>query len=158
MSSRDDPTDEELLHLVRNFRVCWEVWPEHMVVAGQKRQVGFTLELNGTHAPDMEHPEPSCHHCRRVFLALGSIARHILPKDRRPSMYEIQPYDQAIHYTPLRHNRNDVVLAIKILHREGLERPVDACEVHCLQEMEARLGELGACKGRWKPPSEVHSP
>lgn len=31
----------------------------------------------------------------------------------------------------------------------GNERPVDECEVRCLNEMKARLKELGACQREW---------
>jgi len=75
-----------LKELVRQFRVCWEVWPEHIAVAGQRRQVGFALELSGTHEPAVDHPTPGCLHCRKVFAALQVIAVYILPRDERQSM------------------------------------------------------------------------
>jgi hypothetical protein len=35
------------------------------------------------------------------------------------------------------------MVAIRLVHREGYERPVDACEERCLKEIQARLRELG---------------
>ncbi len=141
-----------LKELVRRFRVCWKVWPEDAFVGDQKRQIGYQLELAGTHEPWVEHPEPGCEHCQRIFAALRDIADWILPREERPSTYEIGPYDQAIRYMPMRRNRPDVILTVRILHREGYERPVDECEDRCLKEMEGRLKELGAGRLTWTEP------
>lgn len=145
--------DTDLSHLrelVNRFRVCWEVWPENIVVEHQKRQIGFALELCGTHEPGVEHPSPGCEHCLRVYAGLQQIATHIMPREERPSVYDFQAYDYALHYAPKRRNRADVILTLKILHRSGYERPVDECEVRCLTEMKQRLRELGASEGQWK--------
>lgn len=138
-----------LTKLVERFRVCWQVWPEYIFVGREKRQIGFMLELCGTHEPGVDHPAPGCPHCQRVFVALQAIADGILPHERRASKYEIEPYRQAISYSRARGNRSDVTLTIRILHREGFEGPVDECEVRCLKEMKQRLKELGACEGQW---------
>ena len=139
-----------LKELVKRFRVCWEVWPEYIVVEHQKRQIGFVLEICGTHEPGIEHPTPGCEHCQRVFAGLQEISMHIMPREQRPSVYEVQAYDHALRYAPKRRNRADVILALNIRHRTGFERPVDECEVRCLTEMKQRLRELGASEGQWK--------
>ena len=146
-----------LAELVERYRVCWEVWPEYLSVGTERRQVGFQLELCGTHEPEVEHPQPGCPDCQRIFVALGAIADWILPKEKRPSTYRIGPYDQAIRYSPVRRNRPDVTLTIKIIHRLGFEAPVDACEVRCLKEMQERLKELGAQERQWTVRKEHHS-
>ena len=137
--------------LVRQFRVCWEVCPEYAFVNQERRQVGFILELYGTHETWVEHPEAGCDECLRVFHALQTIAEDILPQEYRPSRSDLGIYDQAIHYDRKRAERPDVVLPIKITHREGYDRPVDECENRCLKEMKQRLLELGAREGRWAP-------
>lgn len=139
-----------LKDLVELFRVCWEAWPEEIFV-GSRRQIGYALELIGTHKAGVEHPEPGCEHCHDVFRALREIAEWVLPRETRPSVYEIQTYDQSLSYSPARRNRPDVILTIKILHRDGFERPVDECENRCLKEMEERLRELGAWRRAWAP-------
>lgn len=143
-----------LRELVTRHKVCWNLWPELLMVGGEKRQVGYELELAGTHKPGVTHPEPGCEHCQQVFMALREIAEYILPREERPSMYLIGPFDQAIHYWRLHANRPDVVLSVKIVHRYGCERPLDECEDRCLKEMETRLRDLGACRLQW---SERHA-
>ena len=118
-----------LADLVNRYQVCWEVWPEHLMVGGKDRQVGFELELSGTHEPETSHIGPGCPACRRIYGALRCVADWILPKDERTSRYEIGPYDQAIRYSAVRGNRPDVTISVKIVHRTGFDEPVDACEM-----------------------------
>jgi hypothetical protein len=139
-----------LKDMAERFRVCWEVWPEEIFTVS-KRQIGYALELIGTHEAGVEHPQPGCEHCRHVFEALREIAEWVLPRETRPSIYEIGPFDQSLRYSPARRNRPDVILTVKILHREGFDRPVDECEDRCLKEMEQRLRELGASRKQWAP-------
>lgn len=137
--------------LVERFRVCWEVRPEYVEGGSEKRQIGFALELSGTHEGGMEDPSPSCQPCQQIFAALQVIAGDILPRERRPSTYEIEPSDLDIHYVRSHAHENGlgVTLTIRILHRDGSERPVDVCQVRCLTEMKERLEELGACERAW---------
>ena len=145
----DDTTSRELKELVERFRVCWKAWPEYTYVDGKRRQIGFDLDLSGTHEPWVKHPDPGCEHCQRVFAGLRQIAEWVLPKEERLSKYEIEPFDQSIRYTRTHKNRPDVQLAISIAHRGVWEEPVDECEERCLKEMEERLRDLGASEGSW---------
>jgi hypothetical protein len=142
---------EELVH---HYRVCWDVWPENEVVDGKVRQVGFELELSGTHPPEVKNPSPGCHYCHDVFNALFRIAECILPLNSgQPTRYNISPYEQIIRYSRGRGSRPDVSLTIHIVHRQGLG-PVDECEQRCLKLMEERLATLGASKANWQQPRE----
>ncbi len=143
-------TLERLKALVREHRVCWEVWPEQLAGGGRgPLQVGFDLVLNGAHAHDTDQPSPGCEKCRTIFEHLREIAEWIVPKVERPSRYDIQIFDHAIHFAPERRNRPDVALTIKILHRSGIDRPVDECEVLCLNEMKVKLSQIGAQYRQW---------
>ena len=144
---------EELQALVRQHRVCWEVLPEQFPVEGQRPlHVGFNLFLYGAHAPD-DHPVPGCEKCKRIYLDLRRITKWILPAEERQSRYEILFYDQAIGYSPVRGNRPDVTVTIKILHRSRYDMPIDECEVLCLNEMKGKLSDLGAQEKRWRERS-----
>jgi hypothetical protein len=144
-----------LNELVKRFQVCWQVWPEYAMVGREKRQIGFTLDLYGTHGPGPGHVDPGCRHCHRVFAALSVIADWILPRDEQPSRYELESYNPSISYSPGRGNRPDVTLTIRVLHRDGFERPVDDCEARCLKEMQQRLRELAACERQWSYRQEA---
>ena len=147
-----DTTNSEtssLQELVHRHRVCWEVWPENVMADGKIRQIGFELELSGTHPPGVKNPNPGCHYCKEVFGALLRIAYHVLPPNSgQPSQYNIDPYKQRITYSRRRGSRPDVSLTIHIVHRQGFG-PVDECEQRCLGEMERQLAALGVPEGGW---------
>lgn len=144
-----EPVAARIRDLVQQFRVSWSVRPEECFVDHIKRKIGFTIELCGTHEPGTLHVSPGCEHCRPVQAGLREIANWILPREERPSMYDIDIDNQALEYSPAHANRPDISLTIRIIHRGNIEGPVDECEVRCLQEMEQSLKDLGASKGRW---------
>lgn len=144
----------ELQELVQRHRVCWEVVPEQVPVQGERPlAVGYDLMLYGTHDPG-DHPVPGCEKCKEIYRDLRGIARRIIPVEERPSRYEIAVYDSAISYSPVRRNRPDVTVKVQILHRARYDTPIDECEVTCLNEMKAKLKELGAQNLRWKSGAE----
>ena len=144
-------TLDRLKTLVREHRVCWEVWPERLAVRDRgSLHVGFDLVLNGAHAHDEDRPSPGCERCKLIFKHLRESAEWIVPKAKRPSRYDVQIFDHAVHYAPERGNRPDVSLTVKILHRSQIDRPVDECEVLCLNEMKAKLSQIGAQHRQWK--------
>jgi L-asparaginase II len=128
-----------------------------LFVSGKQTQVGFELELSGTHETGADHASPGCPACRSIFSALKAVAEHVLPKDERASRYEIEPYEPALRYSSLRGNRPDVTLKVKILHRQGFDKPVDGCELRCLAEIKADLHKLGACERHWSVAKDMHS-
>jgi len=140
-------TAARLRELAEAHHVCYEVWPESLMVKGQLVKVGYNLELYGVH----DHPEeqiiPGCAHCQHTYAVLRQIAEWVLPTEKRPSRYEIEPFDHAWHETPKRKFRPDVVLSVKILHRHGFDQPVDECEERCLREMREKLTSLGIMRG-----------
>jgi len=137
----------EIKKLVRQHKVRWEVWPVyHVNRKGEKIQIGFELELSGTHHDPKEPPKPGCAECVKVYDDLKQVAQWIIPKEDRLSRYEIDIFDSSIHYSAKRKFRRDVALTIKILHKGKFDDPTDDCEVRCLNEMEQKLKTLGAEK------------
>ena len=140
----DDEFDG-LKELVGRHRVSWEVWPiYHIDRKGGKIQIGFELELSGTHHEPLELPKPGCAECVTVYNDLRRIAQWILPKEDRLSRYEIGIFDSSIHYSARRKFRGEVSLVIRIMHKGKFDDPTDDCEVRCLNEMEQKLKALGA--------------
>ena len=145
-----EQSPDDLKRLILRHQVCWEVWPEETLNReGHRMQIGFELDLLGTHDHPVDPPTPGCDLCAEVYRDLRRIAQWILPRERRESDYEIGAFDRAIRFPPEREFREEITVPIRIIHREGFDRPVDACEVHCLQEMEKRLRDLGASKDKW---------
>ncbi len=142
---------DRLTSITRLHRVCWEVLPEEFVMAdGQLLQIGFNLMLYGAHEHDTDSPLPGCPQCGVIYGHLREIAEWIVPKVDCPSRYEIEFYDDTVRFDPMRGNRPDVTVTIKILHRSRFDAPVDQCEVFCLHEMEGKLLQIRAPYQRWK--------
>jgi hypothetical protein len=143
-------TIEQLHELVQKHEVCYEVWPEYLMVQGKRVQVGFGLELSGTHGHGSGRVLPGCPKCEQIFEVLRQIAEWIRPQEGRPSRYDIQPFDRSLHEAPKRGFRPEVALTLKILHWQGGDLPVDPCEGLCLKEMRGKLAELGVPEGHWR--------
>lgn len=147
-------TQEEMIiqlkDLVQRHRVCYEVWPENVGTKEGIVKAGFDLELDGVHAHPGNDILPGCPQCQEVYADLQRIAEWIMPKEERPTIYEIQPFDRSIHYPPKRRLRPEVSLIVKIVHRHGFDQPVDECEQMCLKEMRKKLAELGVPEGGWR--------
>ena len=145
-----EETVNQLKKLVQKHQICYEVWPENLAKNGQIVKVGFDLELDGVHEHPGSEVAPGCRHCQEVFKDLQRIADWIMPKEERPTTYEIQRFDHALHFAPRRKLRREVSLTIKIIHRHGYDQPVDDCEQMCLKEMRQKLAEIGVHEGEWR--------
>ncbi len=149
-ASCPDEECKRIQELIRRHKVCWEVWPEyHIDREGKRIQIGFELSLIGVHDHPEQIIEPGCPECVNIYEDLRRIAHWIIPNEERDSLYEIGVFDASFHYSSQRRFRPDVILTIKILHREGFDRPTDSREVQVLKEMEEKLEKLGARKGIW---------
>ena len=147
MAPDSEATVERLRSLVEKHSVHFEARPEEQLVDGKIVKIGFDLELYGTHDHGETRLTPGCEHCAQTFTDLREIAEWIMPGDERPSRYEIERFDGALHLSPTRKLLGEVVLTMKIVHRQGFFQPIDECEQRCLAEMKKKLAELGARQG-----------
>lgn len=155
----NDAPMERLREIARSHQVCYEVWPERSVSEGRAIRIGFELQLCGANAHTStdgpNHPVPGCAHCVSTYGELRQIAEWILPREERPSRYEIGAFDHSLHIAPpKRRRRNEVVVSIHIMHRHDFNRAVDDCEDRCLKEMRQRLHQLGIVEGLWHEPED----
>jgi hypothetical protein len=142
---------QELKNLITRHRVCWEVWPLfYLDKNGDKVQIGFDLEIIGTHSNEQQTLEPGSQESAEVLQDLKKVAESVIPQEKQYCRSEIQVFDNLIQFSPLRKFRDDFTVGVKITHRSGYDRPVDACEIECLKQIEEKLKELGAQKGHWK--------
>ncbi|HVW86513.1 MAG TPA: hypothetical protein VHB50_17625 [Bryobacteraceae bacterium] len=147
MESTENDIPRELTEIVAKHTVCYEVYAHERMVRDTRVKTSFDLELYGTHRYGETRLSPGCGVCRDTYDDLKRIALWIMPKDERPSVYEILPFDAALHESTKRNLRPEVLLTIRIRHRVGLDQPIDACEERCLDEMRARLALLGVRQG-----------
>lgn len=136
----------EFKQIIKRHTIRYEVWPHYEIADGKRVIVGFDVELYGTHDHGAPRLSPGCRLCTETFADLRRIAEWILPKEQRPSQYDVAPFDQSLHASA--GGRFEVLLTIRIEHRRGFFDPVDACEERCLKEMQQKLVELGVPCGR----------
>ena len=137
------PESQDIRELVERFHVCRDVWPEYAFIKHEKRQIGFELDLSGFPQDAEKHPEPGCKESLETYQALVRIAEAVLPLADKNTTCQLEPYDQSIHYSSQRGDRPEVILKIRILHRNAFERPVDPAEFQYLEDLQRRLEEWG---------------
>ena len=137
-------TDAELRMLVERHEVSFGTRPIRRVAEdGDLEAVGFQIELLGVHHEPAHPPKPGCDECVLVYRDMRSIAEAVLPPMRESSL-EVVSFEPKL-VTNHRYGKRPVVeLTIEILHRSGYEKPIDACEEQCRDDICLALRALGA--------------
>lgn len=136
--------EEELRDRVRRHKIHWQAWPEYHVDGSERRQVGFRLGLLGTQDRPSTRPVAVCPESWKVYTSLRELARWVLPEEEGESDLLVSVDDASLVSEG---DRRDIMVTIKIAHRRGVDRPVDAREMRCLADIEERLLQLGAPQG-----------
>ena len=84
-----------------------------------------------------------------LYHKLEAIAGCVVPKEIRPTRYEIGPDPVSFHYRSESGRVPEVQLTLRIVHRTGYFRPIDACEIRCAEEIQTNLRSLGCPPNRW---------
>lgn len=137
-----------LKNWVRQHRVTWELGPWQELAEHRPMTVGFELRLFGRHEPHV-HASPGCRQCVPLYERLRAIAVAALPKEHRPTRYQIEPFDAAFRLRPESEWTPEVQLTVHIVHREGYLRPLDECEKRCAEEIQLALRGLGVQPRTW---------
>lgn len=126
------------------FAVFWHVWPYRTVIDREVRQIGFELELMGSHCVDPNHFDPGCTQCRRVRSALLVVAEHlknhVFPNLQESLTYEIDSHSSSIVYSA---NRACVTVSIVVMHRHAFDRAIDFSDNSLLSSVKQSIAELG---------------
>ena len=144
---------ETLQEWVTAHKVCWELSPlveldQHPGKPLTRVQVGFELQLFARHAEDVK-PSPACPECVSLYEKLRAIALFALPKENRPSRYEVAGFDSSFHLRPESSWVPEVQLTLRIIHGSDYFNPLDDCEKKCATEIQEQLRALGAHPKAW---------
>ncbi len=124
--------------------VFWHVWPYRTVIDREVRQIGFELELMGSHCVDPNHLDPGCPRCRRVRGALlvvaEHLANHVFPNLQESLTYEIDSHSTSIVYSA---NRACVSVSIVVMHRHAFDRAIDGSDNLVLGSLKQSMAEIG---------------
>jgi hypothetical protein len=133
---------EGLRASARRLHAHYDVEPEIVVADGARRKVGFQVRLWGVH-PKGAGVLPGCSRCRELDRELRRIAAFVVPREERPTRLELEPLRPALYDSSVVPGADEIALSIRLVHRQGYDQPVDACEDRCLKEILARLRQLG---------------
>ena len=129
--------------LVTEYGVFWQFWPQFEQTHGERRVVGFELELIGSHTSDLNHVDPdcsTCRHVRSVLLAIADLMPGELTFSRNSLTYNIDSHSNSIVCLPALGNRSAVWVSIYVfLNRENGQ----SFETDLLNEVKTFLNRWG---------------
>ena len=103
--------------LVTEYGVFWQSWPQFEQTHGERRLVGFEVELIGSHTSDRNHVDPacpSCSHVRSVLLAIADLMPGELNLSQTSLTYNIDSHSNSIVCLPALGNRSAVWVSIYV--------------------------------------------
>ncbi len=118
------------------------VEPEVIIRGSERVKVGFEVHLWAVH-PKGARALPGCPKCWDLVDDLRRIAEAVVPSEDRPTRAELEPFGRALYESRVVPEADEVSVTIHLFHKEGYDRPVDACEERCLKEIRGRLRALG---------------
>jgi hypothetical protein len=146
---------DELRRSVERFKVCWEAFPEMAGTNHDHRQIGFFVELYGTHDRTDVVPTAGCKDCIPVLQGLLAIADFIVPDEWRDALDAIRAHS-GIEYATERGGRPDIVVSITMIPGRD-RRPEASAITACLEAVKQRLRRLGAGERSWRTHGPVIS-
>lgn len=139
-------TQPKLNGLLRSYTMLWQLWPQYAVLHGERRQIGFELELIGSHTLDPNHLDPGCLQCHRVrsiLLAIAeNVAHEVFPNHHSVS-YDIDPHSASIVCIPGLANRPCVTVSIIVTDNHVFERATGGLGDAVVSNARTYLAELG---------------
>lgn len=142
-----------LTEIVEHFQITWGVTPLHESAAGESVEVGFVLDLHGTHEPAANHRERTCQHCANLMLALRIIGDWLFPPQGKCSSCEVQAYNNFIRGDQQGQPEACSTRAIRLVSHLGARCPLGACHAWCMTKMTERLNAIGVVARAMNPLS-----
>lgn len=132
----------ELRALVRQRHVHFEVRPELVVRGDVRLKVGFEARVWSVHDRGA-HALPGCSRCDMLHAELERIVQWAMPEGGRPTRLEVERTRRSLYDSREVPGSDEVAVVVRLVHRDGYEAPIDACEERCLRELRERLRWLG---------------
>ena len=130
--------------VVRTSDVLLQVWPVYSVRNRERVQVGFELELLGSHSLDPSHLDPCCPKCCRLRAALYGVAGYFA---REAHLNEHGPLSctvtnpSSIVCLQRYNNRAFVRISLEIQTRSDLS--LGPPDIATINQVRARMREAG---------------
>ena len=135
--------NSQVQSLVAEYSVFWQFWPQFEQIHGERRLVGFELELIGSHTSNLNHLDPACPACRHVRSVLLAMAL-AMPREtsfrRNYLTYKIDSHSNSILCLPALGNRSAVSVSIYVVWNQSNGQ---SFETDLLSEIKAFLNGWG---------------
>jgi hypothetical protein len=103
--------------LVTEYGVFWQFWPQFEQIHGERRLVGFEVELIGSHTSGLNHVDPACptcRHVRSVLLAIVDLMSGELTLSRNSLTFNVDSHSNSIVRLPALGNRSAVWVSLYV--------------------------------------------
>jgi hypothetical protein len=132
----EESNQSEFTEFVRAHHVHFDVKPEILIQGAERVKVGFEVRIWGMHTRGSQ--------CHDLAARLSRLADWAIPHEHRPTVIVIEPFERALYDSKEIAGADEIAVAIRLVHRDGYELPIDACEERCLKEIRERLRTLKA--------------
>lgn len=98
------------------YEAFWQLWPQ-FDSRGERRPVGFEVELFGSHTSDLNHIDfacPMCHRVRSVLLGIADLMIRDVVLGSNSFAYNIDSHSNSILCLPALGNRSAVSVSVNI--------------------------------------------
>jgi hypothetical protein len=130
-------------------RAAWELTPREEMHRGQRRQVGFDLELYARMPAEIPPGAEQDAAVVAIWDRLREIAESLIPEEPAGDRLEVEAFDVAGRLRPETNFEPEVLLSARIVHAADYFEPVSADDRKHLQPLEERLRELGLRHRVW---------
>jgi hypothetical protein len=132
-----------LSDLVRMFRISFRLRPTYVSLASDGPEIGFEMELIGSHRTVGKHVHGGCAHCLRVLLVLLELADQCLSKEDPADRRAGPRSEKLIRYASSAGDWPEVVLAMTVVRRASLEQIAGDQMWQCTEDIRTVLRDLG---------------
>jgi hypothetical protein len=110
-----------LRDLVHMFRISFRLRPTYVSLASDRPEIGFEMELVGTHAMVGQHVHGGCAQCLRVLLVLLELADQSLPGEGTAARHIGTRCEKLIRYASSGGDRPEVALGMTVVRGASRE-------------------------------------
>lgn len=130
-------------------RAAWELVPLVEMVRGERRHVGYLLNLYARIPVEIPPSPERARAVRATWDRLRDIALSLAGLGQEGETVEVAPFDAAGRLRPENQFEPEVLLEARVVHADRYLDEVAADEREHLRPLEERLRELGMRPGHW---------
>jgi hypothetical protein len=132
-------------------KACWEVTPLVELVDGRKVQVGFEFNVFAQFAKDVSGDEARKAAFPVLRAQLEALAGEVFPREEAVERFEIAPVESALRLRAEAEYAPEMLLLVRVFHRQEYFQPVGEDDRHRLSPLEDRLKAYGLKARSWGP-------